>query len=158
MLTEIERQEIMTELQKYSLKQAGCIEALRIIQKYRGWVSDEGIRDIAKILEMTPDEVDSVATYYNLIFRKPVGKHVILVCDSVSCWIMGYDFVREHLTSRLGIHLGETTADGQFTILPVACLGACDKAPAMMVNNELHAYLDEERIDEILKKYGRKET
>jgi len=153
MLIDAERQEIMAELQKYEQKQAACIEALKILQKHRGWVSDEGIQDIAELLELTPDEVDNVATFYNLIFRKPVGKHVIMICDSVSCWVMGYDFIRGHLTARLGINLGETTADGQFTLLPVACLGACDKAPALMVGNELYTYLDEEKIDEILNKY-----
>lgn len=158
MLAETERQEIMAEFQKYGQKQAACTEALKVVQKYRGWVSDESVQDIAEFLEMTPDEVDNVATFYNLIFRKPVGKHVILICDSVSCWIMGYDFVHEHLTSRLGIHAGETTADGQFTLLPIACLGACDHAPVMMVDNELYPDLDEEKIDEILNKYRREKV
>ena len=99
---------------------------------------------------MTPDELDGVATFYNLIFRKPVGKHVILVCDSVSCWIMGYEEVRSHLLNRLGIQFGQTTGDGRFTLLPVPCLGACDQAPAMMVNDKLYGNLDPAKIDEIL--------
>jgi NADH-quinone oxidoreductase subunit E len=102
---------------------------------------------------MSPDELDSVATFYNLIYRKPVGRHVILVCDSVSCWIMGYDPIREHLSSRLGIGLGETTQDGRFTLLPIVCLGTCDHAPAMMVDDELYGDLDPAKIDEILAKH-----
>src|SRR5262250_3129136 len=109
MLTEEERREIEAELHQYAQKRAVCIDALKIIQRRRGWVSDESIRDLAEFLEMTPDELDSVATFYNLIFRKPVGKHVIFICDSVSCWITGYDRMRKHLHERLGIELGETT-------------------------------------------------
>jgi len=91
-----------------------------------------------------------VATFYNLIFRKPVGRHVVMLCDSVSCWIMGYERMREHLTSRLGIQFGETTPDNRFTLLPIVCLGACDHAPAMIVNNNLHGDLDPDKIDKLL--------
>ena len=107
---------------------------------------------------MTPDELDSVATFYNLIFRRPVGRHVILVCDSVTCWVMGYDAVREHLTAQLGIELGETTADGCFTLLPIACLGACDQAPVMMIDGKLYGSLTPQKIDEILARYRAGET
>jgi NADH-quinone oxidoreductase subunit E len=94
-----------------------------------------------------------VATFYNLIFRKPVGKHVIMVCDSVSCWIMGYDKIRERLCSRLAIELGQTTVDNRFTLLPIVCLGACDHAPVMMVDGDLHVDLDDRKIDQVLEKY-----
>ena len=102
MLTEEEKREIEEELKHYAHRQAACVEALKIVQKHRGWVSDE-IGDIAELLGMTPDELDAVATFYSFIFRKQVGKHIIMVCDSVSCWIMGYDPVREHLEKRLGV-------------------------------------------------------
>lgn len=153
MLSAEERAEIETEMHHYENKQAACIEAMKIVQKHRGWVSDEGIRDIAEIMEMTPAELDSVATFYNLIFRKPVGRHVIMVCDSVSCWIMGYENVRQHLIKKLGISLGETTHDGRFTLLPICCLGTCDRAPAMMVGDDLHRDLTPEKIDAILESY-----
>jgi NADH-quinone oxidoreductase subunit E len=149
MLTEEERSEIEAELEHYAQKRAVCIDALKIIQRHRGWVSDEGILDLAEFLEMTPDELDSVATFYNLIFRKPVGRHVILICDSVSCWIMGYDSIREHLTTRLGIKLGETSSDRQFTMLPIPCLGVCDHAPAMMIDDELYQDLSPQKVDQI---------
>jgi len=156
MLTEEERQEIEAELHQYARKRAVCIDALKIIQRRRGWVSDESIRDLAEFLEMTPDELDSVATFYNLIFRRPVGRRVILVCDSVSCWIMGYDRIREHLTACLGIELGETSPDGEFTMLPVACLGACDHAPTLMINDELYQDLEPQGLDRILESYVRR--
>ena len=153
MLTAEEKKEIEAEFPRYEQKRAACVEALKIVQRHRGWVSDEALIEIAEFLEMTPAELEAVATFYNLIFRKPVGKHIILVCDSISCWIMGYERVLQHLQDRLGIVKGETTADGVFTLLPIVCLGACDQAPAMMIDDELYGKLDPDKIDEILTKY-----
>jgi NADH-quinone oxidoreductase subunit E len=154
MLTEDEKTEIAEQIQHYDHKRAGCVEALKIVQNHHGWVSDEHLRDVARLLDMTPDELDAVATFYSLIFRRSVGRHVILLCDSVSCWIMGYEDLLAHLTDRLGTGLGETSADGRFTLLPVSCLGTCDHAPAMMIDNELYRDLNREKIDQILERYG----
>jgi NADH-quinone oxidoreductase subunit E len=153
MLTEQELIEIREQLNHYEHKRAACIEALKILQRHRGWISDDALADLAPVLEMSPDELDNVATFYNLIFRKPVGENVILLCDSVSCWIMGYERIREKLETRLGVGLGETTADGKFTLLPMVCLGTCDHAPAMMVGEELYQDLDEEAVDWIIDAY-----
>lgn len=153
MLTTEERQEIEAELQHYEFKRAACIEALKIVQKHRGWVSDESLHDLAEVLEMTVDELDNVATFYNLIYRQPVGEHVILLCDSVSCWIMGYGQIRQSLNEELGIDLGQTTDDGKFTLLPMVCLGDCDHAPAMMIDETLYNNLDAEKIGQILAEY-----
>jgi NADH-quinone oxidoreductase subunit E len=153
MLSDTERQQIREEMQHYEHKRAACVEALKVVQQHRGWVSDESLRAVADLLEMTPDELDAVATFYNLIYRRPVGRHVILVCDSIACWIVGYREVLAHLQARLDVELGGTTADGQFTLLPVACLGACDRAPAMMVDDELYTDLDPGAIDRILDGY-----
>jgi NADH-quinone oxidoreductase subunit E len=153
MLTAEEINEIEAEAAHYPKREAVCIDALRIVQRHRGWVSDESVRDIAEHLSMSPTDLDSVATFYNLIFRKPVGRHVIMVCDSVTCWIMGYDRIRTHLNDRLGIELGETTPDNRFTLLPIVCLGCCDHAPAMMVGSDLHSDLDPQKIDTELKNY-----
>ena len=153
MLTEAEKKEIEAEARHYDYKRAACVDALKVVQRHRGWVSDESLRDVAEYLEMTPDELDNVATFYNLIFRKPVGKHVILVCDSVSCWIMGYERVRQRLSERLGIDFGETTADERFTLLPIVCLGACDHAPAIMIDDDLCRDVDPEKLDAILAQY-----
>ncbi len=153
MLTAEEIQEIDTEAGHYPKREAVCIDALRIVQRHRGWVSDEGVRDIAKHLGMSAADVDGVATFYNLIFRKPVGRHVVMVCDSVSCWIMGYERVKKHLQERLGINHGQTTSDNRFTMLPIVCLGCCDHAPAMMVDRDLHSDLNPQKIDLALEKY-----
>ena len=153
MLTEEERAEIEQEMRKYWLKRAVGPEALKIVQKHRGWISRESLTDVARILDMTDDELDSVGTCYNLIFRKPVGRHLILVCDSVTCWIMGGERIQDCLSRRLGIDYGQTTTDGRFTLLPMACLGACDKAPAMMIDDDLHVNVDLEAIDHILERY-----
>jgi NADH-quinone oxidoreductase subunit E len=150
MLSEEERKEIEQEIRDYPHRHAVCIEALRIVQNHRRWISDENIQDIADFLEMSPEEVDSVATFYNLIFRKPVGTNVILICDSISCWVLGYQKIKDHLSSKLGIGFGETTADGKFTLLTIPCLGTCDHAPAMMIGNTLYRDLTTEKIDEIL--------
>jgi NADH-quinone oxidoreductase subunit E len=153
MLTPEELAEIETEQTHYEQKRAACVEALKVVQRSRGWVSDESLSDLADFMGMTTDELDSVATFYNLIFRKPVGRHIILVCTSVSCWVMGHEQVLDHLRKRLGIGLGETTADGRFTLLPNVCLGACDLAPALMIDDDLHGNLDTQKIDEMLARY-----
>jgi NADH-quinone oxidoreductase subunit E len=150
MLTAEERQEIEAEMARYPTKEAICIDAMKIVQHHRGWVSDESILDIGELLHMSPADLDGVATFYNLIFRKPVGRHVIMLCDSVSCWIMGYNHIRDHLTGQLGIKFGETTSDNRFTLLPIVCLGACEQAPAMTVDNNLHGNLDPATIDRLL--------
>ena len=152
MLTAEERQEIEAELAIYPTRQAACIDAMKIVQRHRGWVLDESIRDIGEMLEISPADLDGVATFYNLIFRKPVVRHVIMVCDSVSCWIMGCEHLHQHLHARLGIGLGETSADGCFTLLPNVCLGACNHAPALMIDNAHYQDLDPDRIDGILAK------
>lgn len=154
MLSETEKQQIEQELEHVPVKKAACIEALKIVQEHRRWVSDESIADIAGILEMSTAEVDSVATFYNLIFRKPVGRHVILLCDSISCWVMGYNGLLKELTGLLAISYGETTADGRFTLLPNACLGTCDHAPALMIDNDLYRDLEAGMISSILEKYS----
>ncbi len=153
MLSDEEKKEIEHELKQFPQKRAACIEALKIVQKRRRWISDESLKDIADFLDMTPDELDNVATFYNLVFRQPVGRHVILVCDSISCWIMGYEDIINHLKSKLKIEYGETTKDERFTLLPIVCLGTCDHAPALMIDDDLHRDLSVEKIDEILEKY-----
>ncbi len=157
MLTEQEKQEIEAQFQEYPHKRNAGISALKIVQRHRGWISDEALQDIAHFLEISPDELDSVATFYNLIFRQPVGQHRIMLCDSVSCWIMGYREIYRHLVGRLGIEFGQTTADGQFTLLPIQCLGTCDHAPAMMVDEDLHRDLTPQKIDQILQQYREKD-
>ncbi len=153
MLSEEDKTAIVAESAHCPRKQGACVEALKIVQARRGWVSDEDIRDIAAELQMTAEELDGVATFYNLIFRKPVGRHVILLCDSVSCWIMGCSGLQQHLSDSLGIQPGQTTPDGRFTLLPIVCLGTCDKAPTVIIDDQLFTDLTSERLDEILSRF-----
>lgn len=153
MLTADEKREIEHEMTRYPDKRSVAIEALKIAQRHRGWLSDEALQDVAVFLGMTRDELDNVATFYNLLYRKPVARHVILICDSVSCWITGYEFLREHFRKKHGLIIGGTTPDQRFTLLPIVCLGACGGAPAMMVDGDLYENLDAAKIDQVLEKY-----
>jgi len=153
MLSDQERKRIEEELTHHEHKRGAVSEALLIVQESRGWVSDEVVADVAAALDMSVDDVDGIATFYDLIFRRPVGRHVIMICDSVSCWVTGEEKILGHLTTRLGVELGGTTADGEFTLLPVGCLGACDAGPALMVDGELFDHLTIEKTDQIIARY-----
>jgi NADH-quinone oxidoreductase subunit E len=152
-LTEEEILEIQHEIAHYPNKKAVSIDALKIVQNRRGWISDEVLKGIADVLDMSAEELDSVATFYNLIFRRPVGRHVVFVCDSISCWVCGGEAARQKLEDKLGARLGETSADGKFTLLPICCLGACDKAPTALVDGDLHERLNDSGVDAILQRY-----
>lgn len=147
------RQEIAAVAQHAEYKRAAGTDALKLVQKRFGFVSDHHLAEVAALLEMTPAELDAVATFYNLIFRRPVGRHVILLCDSVACWVMGATAARAHLCERLKVNPGETTEDGRFTLLPIVCLGDCDHAPVMMVDEDQHGDLNAARLDAILDRY-----
>lgn len=138
---------------RYEDKRAACIEALMAVQRRHRWISDRRLREIAALLDMAPDELDGVATFYNLIFRRPVGRHVIMLCDSVSCWLMGHDALLKALEQRLGIARGETSADGRFTLLPIVCLGHCDHAPALLIDEDLHGDVEPQNLDALLARY-----
>jgi NADH-quinone oxidoreductase subunit E len=153
-LTKEEQDAIEAELAHYPDKRAACIEAMKIVQRHRGWLSDESLRDLGPLLDMSAAELDGVATFYTLLFRRPVGRHVILLCDSVTCWMVGEESLLKHLRDRLGIGLGETTADNRFTLLPIACLGTCDRAPALMIDEDLHRDLAPDQLDDILNRYA----
>jgi len=153
MLSPKEKEEIHEEIKLCPYPSAACIDALKIVQEHRGWISDESISDIAAELGIPAEEVESIATFYTRIYRKPVGRNIILICDNVSCMIMGYESVYKNIAEKLSIRFGETTSDGRFTLLPITCLGDCDHAPSMMINNDLHNNIEISRIDDILNNY-----
>ena len=154
MLSHTEIKAIDHEVSLLPYKKAAVIEALKIVQKERGWISDDSIEAIAAYLEMSPAEVDSVATFYNLIFRKPVGRHVILLCDSISCYVMGYQEIYIALQQQLEISFGQTTLDNRFTLLPNVCLGCCDGAPALMIDENLYRNVKPGDLETILNQYS----
>ncbi|MGM0571504.1 NADH-quinone oxidoreductase subunit NuoE [Marinobacter sp.] len=144
---------ILRELEHYEQPQAACIEALKIVQRRHGWVPDEAIPAVARVLGIGPGAVEGVATFYSLIFRQPVGRHVILVCDSSSCFLTGFDELKQALVDQLGIDYGETTNDSRFTLLPVCCLGACDGAPALMVDDDTYGPVAPDDLPGLLEGY-----
>ena len=152
-LSDAEVREIEEECAHLPDRKSAAIDAMMIVQRHRGWVSDESLGAIAHLLGMSVENLDSIATFYNLIFRKPVGRHVVMVCDSVSCYVMGADPLRKQIEAHLGIGLGQTTDDGRFTLLPIVCLGACDKAPTMMVGEELIENVDGEQLDAVFGRF-----
>jgi len=150
MLTVEEHEAIAEMVSHYPAPRAACIDALKYLQARRRWISDAVLGELAASLGMSAAELDEVATFYNLIFRKPVGEKVILLCDSITCWMLGRDALAAHIAERLGITAGETTKDGRFTLLPIVCLGACDHAPAMMIGEEFFGDVDSALLDELL--------
>ena len=152
-LSDEEVREVEAECAHLPDRKSAAIDAMMIVQRHRGWVSDESLGAIAHLLGMSVENLDSIATFYNLIFRKPVGRHVVMVCDSVSCYVMGADSLRKRIEAHLGISLGQTTEDGRFTLLPIVCLGACDKAPTMMIGDELIENVDAEQLDGIFGRF-----
>jgi NADH-quinone oxidoreductase subunit E len=153
MLTESEKKKIQKEIAQYPFPGAACIDALKIVQHHRGWISDEAVSDIASELHLSVEEVDGIATFYTRIYRKPVGRNVILICEGISCMIMGYESLYQIISKKLNVRFGETSSDGRFTLLPVTCLGDCDHAPVMMINDDHYNIPDFNLIDEILAKY-----
>ncbi len=152
-LSETERSAIEHEMHHYEDPRAASIEALKIVQKQRGWVPDGAIYAIAELLGIPASDVEGVATFYSQIFRSPVGRHIIRVCDSMTCYIGGHESLLERIKNQIGIAPGQTTADGRFTLLPVCCLGNCDKAPAMMIDDDTFGNLSADELPQLLESY-----
>ncbi len=149
-----EREEIAHSISHYPDARAASIDALKIVQAKRGWVPDEAIPEIGELLGIPASDVEGVATFYSQIFRVPVGRHVIRLCDSMVCFVNGHEQVLDAIKGKLGIGLGQTTADGRFTLLPVCCLGNCDKGSTMMVDDDTYGGLSPETVTGLLEKYA----
>jgi NADH-quinone oxidoreductase subunit E len=127
-----------------------AVDAMFELQSHYGYMSDEAMAEASGLLGMTTLELEELATFYDHIYREPVGKYVIHVCDSAICWLHDHQSVIDHIRSRLKVEVGGTTADGLFTLLPVCCIGYCDRAPAMTINRRVFGRLTPEKIDRIL--------
>ncbi|MCL7421266.1 MAG: NADH-quinone oxidoreductase subunit NuoE [Methylobacter sp.] len=149
-LTAVEIEEITAEMAHYADKAAAAVAALKIVQKYRRWISDECLVAVAELLDIAPAQLEGVATFYNLIYRQPVGRTIIHYCNSVSCWMLGAEQVRERLCRHLNVEPGEMSADGEYTVLPIVCLGACDHAPVVLVGGQLRLDVTDDTVDEML--------
>jgi NADH-quinone oxidoreductase subunit E len=131
-----------------------AIHVMKELQRYYGWLTDEAVGEAAQLLGLSPLQVEELATFYEMIYRRPVGRRVIHVCDSISCWAMGGESLMQQLAERLGVAPGETTTDGMFTLLPCCCLGNCGDAPTMMIGDNLYGRLTLETALEILQREG----
>jgi len=149
-LRDAEKEQIEMAAAEFPRRRSALIPALRIVQESRGCVDREAMRDIAEAFELHPMEVEEVASFYSMINTQPVGKHLIQVCRSISCFIMGANSIIRLLETRLGARVGETTKDGKFTLMTVECLGSCGTAPVMMIGEQYHEDLKPEKVEQIL--------
>ncbi len=144
------KEKLRKEIRKAETPREKAVDVMVELQKVYGWMTDEAMGEASELLGMTLTELEELTTFYNFIFREPVGKYVIHVCDSVVCWMNGYQALLDHLKDRLGIEMGETTSDNLFTLLPDCCIGYCDRAPAMLINRRVQGNLTPEKIDTII--------
>ncbi len=152
-LADEDRAEIEHHIHHYDDARAASIDALKVIQRRHGWVPDGAIQPVADLLGISAPDLEGVATFYSLIFRRPVGRNVIKVCDSIACHLNDYEVVQNEIINKLGVGLGQTTEDNRYTLLPICCLGACDKAPVIMINDDTHFNVSPEQVPSILEKY-----
>jgi NADH-quinone oxidoreductase subunit E len=155
MIPEPLKKQLIDKVASAVTNREAAVDVMKELQKHYGWLTDEAVDEAAEILGLTPVEVEELATFYEMIYRRPVGKRVIHVCDSISCWSVGCDQIMEYLQKRLGIEPGGTTSDGMFTLIPCACLGNCGEGPTMMVGDNLYGKLTPTQIDEILERERR---
>ena len=135
---------------RYPDKRSVMLAALRIAQEEQGYVTEEAMGEIAVLLEQTPVQVYETATFYTMFSLQPLGKHVIQVCRTLSCALVGADGLVRYLERTLGVTAGETTPDGLFSLKTVECLAACGAGPVMQINDDYYEYLTHEKIDRIL--------
>ncbi len=152
-LSDDELREIDAVMGHYPDKRSAAATVMRIVQSHRRWLSDESLADVGGYLGLTVDELDSLATFGNMLFRRPVGRHVILVCDNFACWSLGYAELRAAFEAKLGVGMGQTTSDQRFTLLPIVCLGACDRGPAVLIDSDLHGPLGPDDVEALLEAY-----
>ncbi|MEW6664378.1 MAG: NADH-quinone oxidoreductase subunit NuoE [Thermodesulfobacteriota bacterium] len=151
------RERLVSAIQKSPHPRELVVDVLYALQRHYGYLSDQAVLEAAELLDMSVIEIEELATFYDYIYREPVGKYVIHACDSIVCWMQGYESVMQYLSTKLGIPVGGTTADGLFSLLPAGCIGYCDHAPAMLINGEPFGPLTPETIDAILDRLRREQ-
>jgi NADH-quinone oxidoreductase E subunit len=150
MLSQAAYEQIQTLMDRYPRKRSALIPALQLAQKEAGYISAEIVREIARIFSLTPNEVNEVASFYTMLYKKPVGKYVVQVCTNISCLLCNAEGIMEHLTRRLGIQPGQTSPDMKYTLVEVECLGSCGTSPVIQINEDYHEDLTPEKLDRIL--------
>ena len=150
MLSESACKQIQDLISKYPQKRSALIPSLHLVQKELGYVSQDAMREVAEIFELSPNEVHEVTSFYTMFHRKPVGKYVIQVCTNISCQLSNAEGIMAHLTQKLGIKPGETSSDKKYTLLEVECLGSCGTSPVVQINEDYYEELTPEKLDKIL--------
>lgn len=153
MISEATKQRFARELEKYPAdqKQSAVMACLAIVQQEQGWISPEAEAQVAEYLEMPAIAVREVTSFYNMYNQKPVGKYKLNVCTNLSCQLRGGKEAVEHLCKKLGVNVGETTADGLFTVQECECLGACADTPVMLVNDRnMCSFMDNDKLDQLI--------
>jgi len=154
MLTSTVEKRLEAIIGKYPDPRAAVLPCLHAMQEKNGFITDEAIKAIAQLLDISYAEVYGTATFYALLRRRPAGRHVISICHNLPCSLLGAEPLIEHLKQKLGVEEGQVTMDGKFSFQRIECIGRCDGAPAMLVDNDYHGELTRDRIDEILDKYA----
>ena len=152
-LTPEEIDGIHHHIHHYPQARAAVLDALKLVQKRNGWVNDEQVAAIAYMLNIPTADVEGVATFFNRIYRQPVGRHIILLCDSIACYLNGFESVEAELKKQLGIDYGQTTPDGRFTLLPICCLGNCDKSPSILIDEDTYGPVEVHEVAQLLEQY-----
>ncbi len=155
MITEQIKQRMRDIAARYPVQRSAVLPALHIVQQEEGYITDEGVAAVAEVLNLTTDDVESVASFYSMYYSEPKGKKVIKVCNSISCYLRGCDPLIEQLENRLGIKRGQTTPDGKYTLMTVECLASCTTAPVLQVNGEFVENLTPEKVDALMDELDR---
>ena len=150
MLSAQARKKIEALKTEYETNLSALIPALHVAQGDQGWLSEETQAEVATILEITPQSVREVVSFYTMFLSKPVGKFLLQVCRNLSCCLHGGHRLQRQIEERLGIKDGETTQDGRFTLMSVECLGSCGTAPVLMVNDRYHENVTPQEMDRLL--------
>ena len=145
-------EEMRSHLVKYppERKRSALIPLLFVVQRERGYIDNPGVNFLAKFLDLMVTDVWETATFYSMLNMRPIGRHHIQICKTLSCKVMGEPEITNHICNKLGIHPGETTEDGKFTVSLVECLGSCGTAPMMQIGFDYHEDLTTEKVDKIL--------
>ena len=152
MIPENLKQELLSRIAAAVTNREAAVDVMKALQVHYGWLTDEAVVEAAGLLGLSPLQVEELATFYEMIYRRPVGRQVIHVCDSISCWAMGGETLLSHISALLGVGVGETTADGLFTLLPCCCLGNCGEAPTVMIGDTIFGGVSLEGAAELLDK------
>ena len=132
-----------------------AVDVMKELQRHYGWLTDEALEEASQLLGLSPLQVEELATFYEMIYRRPVGRHVVHVCDSISCWASGGETLLASLANLLEIEPGSTSADDAITLLPCCCLGNCGQAPTLMIGEKIYGNVTAESAAEILQQERR---